>query len=1345
MRRAAKILAWTLGVLVALPVLLVVAVLVIANIDPGRRLIERLTPQLTGDVVRLSGISGRFPGSLRIGKIEVRDKIGAYVTVSDAVLNWSPLALLHGLASVDLLSAGNVTVARLPVSSGSSSSSTFSVPLRVAVRTLRIDQLDIARPVAGVATALAVDGSARIDVLRDLPGIPPQDDAAIKLAIRQRDGSDRYDVDASLAPSLALGGNHAVVTITESQGGLIGKLAALPAIGAIAARLTADGPRDALATTLAITAGGLKADANGTIDAVHQAADLTLSASAPAMAPSPDLSWQSVALDAQVRGPFTKPHARAKLHIDTLAAVGAAIHAIDATVEGDAGAVQLRGSIDGLRLPGPKPDLFQSAPIAVEADARLDTPERPVRFALHHPLLNTEGTARTGGSPSVQATLTLPDLSPFAAAGGIALAGRAALTLHAAQTNGETQVQADGTVGITGGLAPIPGLVGDNATIGAAAVLHGSDITLQRLAVNGRTLQLSAKASLADNKADADADVTLSDLSVLAPRLAGALSVKAHAAGPVDALTAHAELSGHLAARGMESGPLTATLDATGLPNAPSGTLTAQGSLIGAPVDLSLAAKREAGALSLTIDRATWKSLNAGGALSLPAGATIPQGQVHLAMTRLEDLAPLVGQKIAGSLTAALDANAERTKLDMEARGAGLPGTATAGRAVLAVTVTQPATHPVVDATLSIDGIAASGVAGSAKMQVRGPQDALTIRVDANLPVLAGAPASLSGAATVDAAGNTATLSALQAAWKGETLRLLGPARIDFAGGVSVDRLRMGLRQAVLDLSGKVSPTLDLTASLRNLPADIATVFAPDFAADGTLRADARLTGPTAKPSGTVSLAATGLRLRTGPARALPATSITATAALAGGTATIDAAATAGTTRLTVTGRAPMGAGGPLDLRAAGTVDLALLDPILAANARRVRGRLALDATIAGTVAAPALSGTVRLTDGDVQDFAQGLHLTGMTGLLRAQGDTVRIEQFSATAGPGTISAAGTIGVLAPNIPIDVTLTARNARPLSSDLLTAQLNADLTLRGQALGPLAIGGTVLIQRAVIRIPERLPASVPVLNVRLPNAKPLPPPAPAPAIALDVTVNAPEQIFVRGRGLDAELGGRIHLQGTLANLQPSGGFELRRGTFSLAGQTLNFSKGEVTFEGDGLTDPSLDFVANATNGSVLATLEIAGTAKAPKIILSSTPELPQDEVLAELLFGKSASSLGPFELAQIAAALASLTGVAPGAADPLGGVRSALGLDRLSVGTNASGSAALQAGRYVARGVYVGVQQGVSGGSQAQVQVDLLTGLKLQGTVGTGGAPTGSQTIDPSNDPGSSVGLTYQFEY
>ena len=38
------------------------------------------------------------------------------------------------------------------------------------------------------------------------------------------------------------------------------------------------------------------------------------------------------------------------------------------------------------------------------------------------------------------------------------------------------------------------------------------------------------------------------------------------------------------------------------------------------------------------------------------------------------------------------------------------------------------------------------------------------------------------------------------------------------------DRLRLGLRQAVLDVSGRVGSALDLTVALRNLPADLAAV-----------------------------------------------------------------------------------------------------------------------------------------------------------------------------------------------------------------------------------------------------------------------------------------------------------------------------------------------------------------------------------------------------------------------------------------------------------------------------------------------------------------------------------------
>ncbi len=65
-------------------------------------------------------------------------------------------------------------------------------------------------------------------------------------------------------------------------------------------------------------------------------------------------------------------------------------------------------------------------------------------------------------------------------------------------------------------------------------------------------------------------------------------------------------------------------------------------------------------------------------------------------------------------------------------------------------------------------------------------------------------------------------------------------------------------------------------------------------------------------------------------------------------------------------------------------------------------------------------------------------------------------------------------------------------------------------------------------------------------------------------------------------------------------------------------------------------------------VTATVKITGLADAPKIELSSTPELPQDEILARLLFGEPASQLTALQVVQIGAALASLSGGGGGSA-------------------------------------------------------------------------------------------------
>ena len=140
------------------------------------------------------------------------------------------------------------------------------------------------------------------------------------------------------------------------------------------------------------------------------------------------------------------------------------------------------------------------------------------------------------------------------------------------------------------------------------------------------------------------------------------------------------------------------------------------------------------------------------------------------------------------------------------------------------------------------------------------------------------------------------------------------------------------------------------------------------------------------------------------------------------------------------------------------------------------------------------------------------------------------------------------------------------------------------------------------------------------------------------------------------------------------------------------------------------------------------------------------MPQDEILAQLLFNTSTSKLSPFQLAGIAAALASMSGATSGF-DPLESLRTGFGLDRL-VGRQQcnSGSPTLEAGRYVARGVYLGAKQSASGGGTPEHDPvhgsHLAKGLKLETTAGSGSTSATGSAFNSGADA-ASVGIAYQF--
>lgn len=1347
LRRLAKILAWIAGLAIAIPALPVVAVLIVANTPPGQRWLAALVTDASGGMVRISGLSGRFPDRLAIAHLAVADAHGPWITLTDTKLDWSPAALLHRTFAVSDLAATEVQVLRLPQSTPStpatpSKPSANLLPVTVSLARLHIGRLVLDQPVAGAAATLSAQGSAQVQRL-DLADLPNHTDGQVQLDLQRLDAPGTYRLTADLSPARIA----ATLNAREPAGGLLSQLGKLPNLGAIAADLTLGGPQNAVALNLTLSAGQLHASAQGPIDLVHQAADLRVAATAPAMAPRPDLSWRSVAIDAQLHGQFEKPDAQATVRINGLAAGGATVAAASFDVSGNQGAVSLTGALDGLRIPGPHPDLLAGAPLRIAANLRLDVPGRPARIRLDHPLLEADTEATL--DPDIHATLhaNLPDLAPFGALGGIALAGHAAVTATAAQQGDTTTVVAQGTVGVTGGMAPLPGLIGNDASIAATARLSGQDFLLDQLSVAGRTLSAEASGSDRNGTLSLAYRAALSDLSVIQPSLSGDLAVQGHAEGPETGLALAADITGHVAARGFSSGELQAHVAAQGLPGVPTVSITGGGQLAGAPLAIDAAAQRAAdGTLSLRITKLDWQSLHADGAMDLPAGATLPQGKLQLGMADLGQLRPFVGLPVSGSLQASLDlppAGAPAA-IALQARDIGTPGN-TVRSLDLKGTLAEPLGARIADLTLTADGIAAAGATGRVTLTAKGPQDAVATRLDADLRDPSGTPARVAAAATLNATGRGILLSSLTADWHGLNASLLAPAQIDLARGAAVNRLRLALNDATIDLAGRLSPTLDATLAVRNVTPALLKPFAPDLSAEGLLQADARLTGSSAAPSGNIRLTADRLRLLTASGRFLPPASLTAQADLAGGDARLTVRASAGNSTFTVTGTAPLQLSRPLALHVGGSINLDLLEPILLAQGRSVRGTVALDASLAGTAQTPVLGGSLRLANGEVHDFTQGIHITSLSALIDLQGDTLRLTSVTGHAGAGTIGASGTVGVLAPGLPTNLALNAHNARLLASDLMTATIDAGLTIQGQLDTGMAIAGTVHIDSADIRVPDKLPPSIARLDVIRPGEKPPPPPSPGPPITLAITVQAPNPIFIRGRGLYAVLEGNMKVSGTVAKPVPQGQLTMQRGTFSVVGTTLTFTRGQVQFAGS-LNDPLIDFVAQSQTATVLATLEVTGTASNPQIKLSSNPPLPQDEVLSQLLFGQSTSQLSPFQLAEIAQALAQFGGL--DVTSPLSQLRNVLGLDRLTVGGGgATGTTpTLEAGKYVARGVYVGARQGLGGGTttnssgqtttgtqtQATVQIDLTKHLKAQANVGSG--------------PGANaVGLTYQFDY
>lgn len=908
--------------------------------------------------------------------------------------------------------------------------------------------------------------------------------------------------------------------------------------------------------------------------------------------------------------------------------------------------------------------------------------------------------------PSADVTLHVPALTPIAAMAAQTAAGTA--TLHIVfqhRSQAVSDIAVDGQVSLSAAPERWAALIGKDGQFALRAKLNGLKLNISQFSASGAGFDASVTGQIDTQNLDLKTNGNLYDVHMLKPKLHGALAETSHIKGSFKNFALIGDMQGTIAAQNIPSGPFDIKLAVQHLPSLPEGSIDGSGAIAASPVTIKALfnASSKAGR-DLDIQKLTWRSLHATGHINTRANDDLPNGTAEFIIGKLSDFAvfyPGISGSLAGKFS----------------REQGGP---------LALTL---------NAKQANIGKIVSGL--DAHVKASGAVNAISFTADSETRTLSGVPFQLATQGIVDVPGMRLKLAALTAHWHGIEAKLNAPTGFILKPTLRIEHLNLDVAGANITADGALSPNLNAKLTITNLAANLVHEFVPSLQISGIFGLNAALHGSLQNPIGPMKLTARGIKLHSGPAAALAPADLNVSAELQGQNATVTAALTNGPNiQLSLQGRIPFTQQGALNANARGQIDLRLLDPFLAVQGRVLKGSVALAGTITGNLNKPYVTGDLQLTRGSFADLGSGLNLTSITATLHGSGADINLVRFTANAGKGTITGHGDIHLDQPNMPVDIRLNANKATPIASDPLTATLDGALHLTGNLTQALDLSGAIEITQANINIPKSLPANIANLPIVMPNAA-APPPAATPlSVQLGLALHARNKIFIRGDGLFAEFGGSLKLNGSSRAPEVLGGFDLIRGSFSLAGKNLQFTKGVISFNGTALV-PTIDLEATTTSATnITATLVIGGTADKPTITLTSAPPLPSDQVLAQLLFGQSVTSLSPFQAASLAAALAQLSGLA-GTNDPLGSIRSALGLDELSIGSGTGGAAQLQAGRYVAPGVFVGVAQATSGqGTQASVEINLSKHLKLQTATGSSSTETGNA---------SSIGLSYEFNY
>ena len=384
----------------------------------------------------------------------------------------------------------------------------------------------------------------------------------------------------------------------------------------------------------------------------------------------------------------------------------------------------------------------------------------------------------------------------------------------------------------------------------------------------------------------------------------------------------------------------------------------------------------------------------------------------------------------------------------------------------------------------------------------------------------------------------------------------------------------------------------------------------------------------------------------------------------------------------------------------------------------RLAGDVTCQMALTGTLGHPELKGNCKIENGYYENYLTGTELTQLNAEIIGDGPTLTIASFCAKdlKKKGNLAITGHALATFP-FPFHLAIDFTRMNLVQIDLIAAEVEGHLTIDGDIHSALAEGHIEMIETE-ITIPDKIPRTYPELQVVYKGQPHTPTPVktlrnPYP-LNLNLTIDAPDGVFIDGRGLHSEWHGQFTVGGTFTTPSAQGKLDLLNGEFVFVGRRFKLHEGALSLKGKAYEMPNLNISGTTSEKGIAITAHLSGPLNKPQITFQSSPPLPVSGILSYLLFGQDLSDVSGIQALQLAGTIATFAGEGP---DILELTRKSLGVDRLQVVMTPTASGeetiALQVGKIVFPGFLVSIKQGADDSSpNIAIEVDLTHGFTFE---------------------------------